>query len=278
MTLKTLNQQKRIRFVGVDGMKSFLIAVLLWPAVLLGQSPIDGTWVVNMDSIQFPQQPETYSLQNGEYQCSTCVPAIKVKADGQDHMVSGSPYFSTIAVRIVNPKSIEITEKLREKTVYLETDTVASDGNTLTEHITDSAALNGSPLTATETFKRVNATQGGSNSIAGSWQPQKIEGSAEKSMSVTYRSQGDRLEASNPSGEGYSAKFDGKEYPIHGEPSHSTVSLQRVDANTIVETDKQDGSIHYQVRMTVSSDGRSMQVTETDNERGVQTSYTMEKQ
>jgi len=53
--------------------------------------------------------------------------------------------------------------------------------------------------------------------------------------------------------------------------------MMAVGANTIVETDKQDGVIHYQVRMTVSSDGKSMQVTELDDERGTQMSYAMEK-
>jgi len=35
--------------------------------------------------------------------------------------------------------------------------------------------------------------------------------------------------------------------------------------------------IHYQVRMTVSPDGKSMQVTEVDNEKGTQMNYAMEK-
>ena len=258
-------------------MKSFLVALMLWPTALLAQGPFDGIWVAKLDTIQFPQQPETYLLQNGEYECSTCVPKIKVKADGEDHMVAGSPYFSAIAVHVADLNNIQITEKLREKTVYSEIDTVSADGNTLIEKITDTAAPNGEPATATETYKRVNPGPAASSPISGSWQAEKIEGTSENGMSVTYHSTNDGLEASNPSGEGYSAKFDGKEYPIRGEPAHNTVSLQRIDANTIVETDKQDGVIHYQVRMTVSPDGKSMQVTETDNERGAQMNYAMVK-
>ncbi len=258
-------------------MKALLVALMLWPAALLAQSPFDGTWVAKLDTIQFPQQPENYLLQNGEYECSTCVPKIKVKADGEDHMVAGSPYFSTIAVQLVNPNNIQITEKLREKNVYSEIDTVSADGNTLVEKITDTAAPNGEPVTATETYKRVSAGPAGSSPISGSWQAEKIEGASENGMSVTYHSTNDGLEASNPSGEGYSAKFDGKEYPIHGEPAHNTVALQRIDTLTIVETDRQDGVIHYQVRMTISPDRKSMQVTEVDDERGTQMSYAMEK-
>ncbi len=104
-----------------------------------------------------------------------------------------------------------------------------------------------------------------------------MKGTSESGLTVTYHSTSDGLQASNPNGEGYSAKFDGKEYPIQGDPAHDTVALRRINANTIVETDKQEGAVHYMLRMTVSPDGKSMQVTETDNERGTQTTYTLEK-
>ncbi|HEV2396374.1 MAG TPA: hypothetical protein VGS27_05515 [Candidatus Sulfotelmatobacter sp.] len=258
-------------------MKAFLIAFLLWPVALAAQGPFDGTWVAKLDTIQFPQQPENYLLQNDDYECSTCVPKVKVKADGKDYPVPGSPYFSTVAVRVIDPDKVEITEKLAGRTVYSETDTVASGGNTLVEEMTDAATGNGKPMMATETLKRVTAAPAGASPISGSWQAEKIEGASENGTSVTYRSNGEQLEASNPNGEGYSAKFDGKEYPIRGLPGHNTVSLQRIGSDTIVETDRQDGIVHYQVRMTVAPDGKSMQVTETDNERGTQMTYTMLK-
>jgi hypothetical protein len=44
-----------------------------------------------------------------------------------------------------------------------------------------------------------------------------------------------------------------------------------------VETDKQDGVIHYQLRMAVSPDGKLMKVTEMDGERGTKMTYVMEK-
>ncbi len=258
-------------------MKALFVVLLLWPTVLLAQSPFDGTWVAKLDSVQFPKRPESYSLQNGTYECSTCIPIINVKADGKDYPVAGSPYLSTVAVQVINDHSIQIAEKQADKTVYSETDTVSSDGNDLVERITDSAAANGKPVTAVETYKRVSQGPAGSNPISGSWQAENIEASSQNGISVTYRSIPDGLRASNPSGEGYSAQFDGRDYPIQGEPAHNTVCLKRINANTIVETDKQDGAVHYKLRMAVSRDGRSMKVTETDNERGSQMTYIMDK-
>jgi hypothetical protein len=262
---------------GADAMKALFILLLLWPTVLVAQSPFDGTWVAKLDSVQFPKRPERYSLQNGTYECSTCIPRIKVKADGKNYPVAGSPYFSTIAVQIISDHSIQITEKQADRTVYSETDTVSSEGKDLVQRITDSAAANGEPVTTVETYKRVSQGPAGSGPISGSWQAEKVEASSDNGVSVTYHSIPDGLQASNPSGEGYSAKFDGRDYPIQGEPAHNTVSLKRINPNTIVETDKQDGAVHYKLRMAVSRDGRLMKVTETDNERGSQITYIMEK-
>ena len=76
----------------------------------------------------------------------------------------------------------------------------------------------------------------------------------------------------------YDAKFDGKDYPIQGDPGHTTVSLKRIGDDTIEETDKRDGKIVGVYRMTVSSDGKSIHAEYTDKERGTSTTFTMEKQ
>lgn len=258
-------------------MKGLLIAGLLQAAALIAQSPFDGTWVAKLDTIRFSQRPEMYLLENGTYECSSCVPLIKVKADGKDYPVAGSPYFSTVAVRIINDRSVEITERQNDRIVYSETDTVSPDESTLVQKVSDLASSNGEPVSAVVGLKRVSQGPVGSSPISGSWQQDEIKSASENGISVTYRSTHDGLTALNPGGEGYTAKFDGRDYPIQGEPAHNTVSLKRINANTIVETDKQDGMIHYRLRLAVSPDGRSMEVTETDRERGTQMTYTMRR-
>ena len=47
--------------------------------------------------------------------------------------------------------------------------------------------------------------------------------------------------------------------------------------NTIVETDKEDGEVHYKLLIAVSRDGKSMKVRETDRERDTKMTYIMEK-
>jgi hypothetical protein len=55
----------------------------------------------------------------------------------------------------------------------------------------------------------------------------------------------------------YSAKFDGKDYPITGTYA-DTVSVKRIDANTIQSTlRKNDGQLMLIVTTTVSRDGKT---------------------
>jgi len=42
---------------------------------------------------------------------------------------------------------------------------------------------------------------------------------------------------------GYTANFDGKDYPLAGVPNADTVSLKRIDTRTTERTDKKDGKV-----------------------------------
>jgi hypothetical protein len=59
----------------------------------------------------------------------------------------------------------------------------------------------------------------------------------------------------------YSAKFDGKDYPYPGWADIDTVSLKRIDANTIEATEKLDGKVALTSKNVISKDGKSMTIT-----------------
>ena len=50
-------------------MVGFLMLLLL-PMLAMAQSAFDGTWKLDMSTIQFPKKPDSYLLQNGMYECS----------------------------------------------------------------------------------------------------------------------------------------------------------------------------------------------------------------
>ena len=84
---------KKLLFVG-------LAILLLMPVVASAQNAFDGTWKIDLKKAEFPKKPDVYLLQNGMYQCKTCVPPIDIKADGQDQKVTGHPYFDSVAIKV----------------------------------------------------------------------------------------------------------------------------------------------------------------------------------
>ena len=72
-----------------------------------------------------------------------------------------------------------------------------------------------------------------------------------------------KVEATGIDGEGkpthvqYSAKFDGKDYPATGIANADTVSVRRIDANTVETKQKKDGKVVMTVTTKVSNDGKT---------------------
>lgn len=256
--------------------KLLLCLTLLASGVLFAQTPFDGTWMTKLDTAKLPTKAEKYVIQNNMYECLTCVPKVAVKADGTDQKVTGHPYYDTIAVKIVDASSVEILEKKDGKVMYTTTATLSSDGNTLKDKFTDTTGTQ--PVTGEMTSKRVSAGPAGSHALSGAWRTEKIENISNNGLTVTFQGTENGLKMSDQNGNSYDAKFDGKEYPINGDPGHTMVVLKRVGNETIEETDKRDGKVVGISRMTVSQDGKSIHIDFTDKLHGTTTSFDMAKQ
>jgi hypothetical protein len=72
-----------------------------------------------------------------------------------------------------------------------------------------------------------------------------------------------KLDATGTDGDGkpihvqYSAKFDGKDYPATGIANADTVSMKRIDANTIETMQKKNGKVVMTITTKVSNDGKT---------------------
>jgi len=156
------------------------------------------------------------------------------------------------------------------------TDTVSPDGNTMTSKFTDQSE--DKPVTGEMVSVRVRKGPAGSHAVSGSWHSDKVSSISQNGLTVAYQGTEDGLKMSDQNGENYDAKFDGKDYPVQGDPGHTMVSLKRIGNDTIEETDKRDGKVVAVSKMTVSSDGKWISVVVTNKERGTTTTYKMEKQ
>lgn len=60
------------------------------------------------------------------------------------------------------------------------------------------------------------------------------------------------------------AKYDGRDYPVTGDPSRDTVAMTRVDQNTVDIVNKKAGAVVSRMRIVVAADNRSRTNTVTD--------------
>ena len=256
-------------------MKMLFAIALLVPTVAIAASPFDGTWKTQPDSIQFSSKPDIYELKQGIYTCSSCVPPYSVKADGTDQKVTGHSYFDTAAVQVIDARTVQFVGKLGGKETFSNSVAVSADGATLTATFKD---MSGAQVgTGTTISKRVAAGAPGSHAISGSWKTEKMSEVSDVEATVTYKTTADGLQM-QWNGQSYDAKFDGKQYLTANDPGKTWVSLKRISANTIEETDTRDGHVVDVYRMTVSADGKTMTVVDNDVRQGTTSEYKTLKQ
>jgi len=97
----------------------------------------------------------------------------------------------------------------------------------------------------------------------------KIPAMAPKNNTVVYEAEGGNVKvtvdgtdgAGKPSHNEWTGKFDGKDYPLTGDPSANTRSYKKVDDRTTELTNKKDGKVTATGRIVISADGKSRTVT-----------------
>jgi hypothetical protein len=90
-----------------------------------------------------------------------------------------------------------------------------------------------------------------------------------KNLTVTYEAVGDQIKATvdGVDGEGkpthneWTGKFDGKDYPVTGDPSSDTRSLKKVNDRTLDLTVKKGGAVTMSGKIVIAADGKSRTLT-----------------
>lgn len=117
-----------------------------------------------------------------------------------------------------------------------------------------------------------------SNPNMGTWKlnesKSKFPAGASKNTTVVYEAAGDSVKVTvdGVNGEGkpthneWTGKFDGKDYPLVGDPSADTRAYKKVDDRTTELTNKKGGKVTTTGRIVISPDGKSrtLNVSGTD--------------
>jgi hypothetical protein len=253
-------------------MKRLILLLLFSSAASFGQSPFDGTWLF---TAPLPQEPAVYSLTKGVFRCSGCMANAEVSADGYDHKVAETAYWDTLNVEIVDAHTVAIIAKKAGKTMITEVDAISPDGSTLTQLVKDTTEAE--TVTVKTRNRRIEKGPDGSHAISGSWRAYETNRSRNGST-IKYKCTADGFSAETPLGERFSAKFDGKDYPVEDDPGHTMVSARLLNPDTVELTSKRNGEVVGIKRMSVAPGGKSLHVTFQDKEGNTMMAFDVQKQ
>jgi hypothetical protein len=126
-----------------------------------------------------------------------------------------------------------------------------------------------------------------SNPQMGTWKlneaKSKFPPGTPKNTMVVYEAAGDSVKVTvdgvdgsgKPTHNDWTGKFDGKDYPVTGDPSVDTRAYKKVDDRTMELTNKKDGKVTTTGKIVVSADGktRTLKVSGTDA-KGMKVAFT----
>ena len=107
----------------------------------------------------------------------------------------------------------------------------------------------------------------------GSWKlneaKSKFAPGSSKNITVVYEAVGDKVKvtvdgidgAGKPTHNEWTGKYDGKDYPVTGDPTSDERSLKTVDDHTLVLTVQKDDKVTVSGRIVISADGKTRTVT-----------------
>lgn len=99
----------------------------------------------------------------------------------------------------------------------------------------------------------------------------KLSPGAAKNSTVTYEAAGDNTKITidgtdadgKPAHNEWTGKFDGKDYPVTGDPASDTRSVRRIDDHTLHVVVKKGGKMTIIAHIVLAADGKSRTVTTT---------------
>jgi len=128
-------------------------------------------------------------------------------------------------------------------------------------------------LTLAVLFAAVTMCSAAEDVNMGTWKlneaKSKISSGAPKNTTVVYAAAGDSVKITvdgvdadgKPAHNEWTGKFDGKDYPVTGDPTSDTRAYKRVNDHTLEITNKKGNKVTTTARIVVSADGKSRTVT-----------------
>src|SRR5216684_121393 len=113
------------------------------------------------------------------------------------------------------------------------------------------------------------------NPTLGTWKlnesKSKLSPGLPKNLTVVYEAAGENMKGTidgvdaqgKPTHNEWTGKFDGKDYPVTGDPNSDTRAVKEIDAHTLELTVKKGGRVTMSGKNVVAPDGKSRTLTAT---------------
>jgi hypothetical protein len=226
-------------------------------------TPFAGTWIADPGSTEFSLRPLELSIANGRYKRASCSVADETAADGEEHPLSGNPFFDSMSVRIVDASSIEVAQKSRGRTTWQGSYHVASDLKSMTLEFTDDRPAR--TVTGTIRFEREGDPVAGAHALSGVWQARQLLDLSPSGASMTLEDIDHGLIMRAADGRNFQIRYGGgSNEPLHGYLEGAMVHVGRRRPNMLQINRTQDGTLVELVFGEVSADGQRLAFGQTD--------------
>ena len=238
---------------------------------------IDGTYKADVASAKLSTKPDTFTVKDGVYDCTSCTPPYQIPADGKPHPVADREYWDAASVKVVDASTLEVTRYRKGAAIGTVKVTVSADGQMLTWTSTSSDNADGKAITNSSKSKRSGPAPAGAHATSGSWVSVNDGAQiSDESLTETVSLKGDTVTLSFPTGETYEAKLGGPQVPVKGDKAGATVAVV-AQGKGFKETDYVGGTAIGEYVYTPVDD-KTVTLTIHNLKAGTTDEYTLKKQ
>lgn len=239
-------------------------------------SPFTGSWVMNFVPSK-DVKPESFAVRGGIFSRGNGKYNVSVKTDGYFHSIQSDGYVDAIAANVISPREMVEKDEFKGKLVYLITYIVSSDGSEMNSKVIDYGKPNGHPVSSTIVRRRIGKSQRGKSVISGSWQTVKMI-TTKSHLTEEIKLNGSRFSSSMSGGAGYDALVGGPSVPVKGDATDARVAVNMPSDRVLIIDMSRNEKIMVHKTMTLSPDGRTINVNARRLSDGVDTKWILHKQ
>ena len=213
-------------------------------------APFTGTWKVNLDKSKLTGDTVKFTAAGDHMRVTGNGESYEFKPDGSE----ATTRFGSAAWKQINETTWEETDKVNGRVDSKTSWTLASDGKTLTAHITGDKPAGGS-FDDTIVYVRTAGTSG----LAGAWKDKEFKGSSPSVLILSQTDDGLSLDEPDFKLKA-AARFDGKPGTVEGPtiPAGASFTLTKAGARSFKMLRTQNGKAMDTSTWTVSPDGKSL--------------------